>query len=73
MGMKANARLNTLGRVMKMSDGPLSGWIPTEKGAEIGLVTEQRGEPGREYTLVIYGKQAQEFLANNLKKITEES
>ena len=31
--MKANARLNTLGRVMKMSDGPLSGWIPTEKAA----------------------------------------
>ena len=28
-----NARWNTFGRVMKMSDGPLSGSTPTEKAA----------------------------------------
>ena len=49
------------------------GWIPTEKGASLGLTTEQRGEPGREYTLLIFGRQAQEFLASNLQRITEES
>ena len=31
--MEANARLKTLGRVMKMSEGPLSGLTPTEKAA----------------------------------------
>ena len=31
--MPAKAWLNTLGRVMKMSEGPLSGFTPTEKAA----------------------------------------
>ena len=31
--MKAKACWNTLGKVMKMSDGPLSGCTPTEKAA----------------------------------------
>ena len=31
--MEAKAWWNTLGRVMKMSDGPLSGSAPTEKAA----------------------------------------
>ena len=72
---KVNKWLEANGFITKtvVNESGEESWIPTEKGEEIGLVTEQRGEPGREYTLVIYGKQAQEFLANNLKKITEES
>ena len=31
--MEANAWLNTLGRVMNTSEGPLSGLTPTEKAA----------------------------------------
>lgn len=48
-------------------------WIPTNKGEALGLSTERRGDPGREYTVIIYTKPAQEFLASNLKRITEES
>lgn len=48
-------------------------WIPTDKGEALGLTTERKGEPGREYILTIYTKPAQEFLARNLKRITEES
>ena len=33
MGTAAKACWNTLGRVMKMSEGPLSGFTPTEKAA----------------------------------------
>ena len=32
-GIEANACWKTLGRVMKMSDGPLSGLMPTENAA----------------------------------------
>ena len=48
-------------------------WIPTEKGSAIGLISEQRGEPGREYIRIEYSKDAQEFLAKNLQRITEET
>ena len=32
-GIELKACWNTLGRVMKMSEGPLSGFTPTEKAA----------------------------------------
>ena len=48
-------------------------WIPTDKGEALGLITEKKGELGREYILTIYTKPAQEFLASNLQRITEES
>lgn len=47
-------------------------WIPTEKGEEIGLAGVRKGEPGREYVRLEYNKDAQEFLARNLKKITDD-
>ena len=72
---KVNKWLETNGYITKavVSDSGREGWLPTDKGEAIGLITEQRGEPGREYTLTIYSKQAQEFLASNLKRITDES
>lgn len=47
-------------------------WIPTDKGSELGLIAEPRGEGEREYIRIEYNKEAQEFLAANLKRITEE-
>jgi hypothetical protein len=72
---KVNKWLEANGYITKavVSDSGREGWLPTDKGEAIGLITEQRGEPGREYTLTIYSKLAQEFLASNLKRITEES
>ena len=48
-------------------------WVPTEKGSALGIIALERGEPGREYVRLEYNQQAQEFLAENLKRITEES
>ena len=72
---KVNQWLETNGFITKavVSDSGREGWIPTDKGSALGLTTELRGEPGREYTITIYTKPAQEYLADNLKRITEES
>lgn len=71
---KVNKWLEKNGFITKavVNDSGGEGWLPTDKGEALGLITEQRGEPGREYTLTIYTKQAQEFLAKNLQRITEE-
>lgn len=47
-------------------------WIPTEKGEELGLIAVKNGEPGREYVRLEYNKDAQEYLARNLRIITDE-
>lgn len=47
-------------------------WIPTKKGEGIGLVPLKRGESGKEYIRIDYKEEAQQFLADNLKTITEE-
>lgn len=61
-----------IAKVVVNDDGRES-WIPTEKGTKLGILSEQRGEPGREYIRLEYNKEAQEFLARNLKRITEET
>lgn len=44
--------------------------VPTEKGSQIGIQSERRNSgKGAEYMLVIYGKQAQEYLVKNMEKI----
>ncbi|MCM1189950.1 MAG: hypothetical protein NC541_11725 [bacterium] len=44
--------------------------LPTEKGTQIGIRAERRsGLSGTDYMLVIYGKQAQEYIAENLEAI----
>jgi ATP-dependent DNA helicase RecQ len=44
--------------------------MPTEKGLQIGLSTKKLiGERGKAYTAVIYGKETQEFLMQNLAEI----
>ncbi len=48
-------------------------WIPTETGEALGLIAViRKGEFGREYVRIEYNKEAQEFLAKNLKQITED-
>ena len=44
--------------------------LPTEKGIQIGIRAERRSSSkGIEYMLVIYNKQAQEYIVQNLEKI----
>lgn len=44
--------------------------LPTEKGMQIGIRAERRiGSSGRAYMLVVYGKQAQEYIVQNIEKM----
>lgn len=44
--------------------------LPTEKGIQIDIRAERRNSSsGAEYMLVIYGKQAQEYIVKNMEKI----
>lgn len=44
--------------------------VPTEKGLQLGIRAEKRvGSSGMEYLLVIYGRQAQEYIVQNIEKI----
>lgn len=44
--------------------------VPTEKGIKLGIRAERRSNSrGVEYMLVIYGKQAQEYIVHNMEKI----
>ncbi len=43
---------------------------PTEKGMRIGIRTERRSSSrGVDYLLIIYGKQAQEYIIQNIEKM----
>lgn len=42
---------------------------PTSKGAELGISIEHRQGQGREYTVVLYNKAAQQFILDNLEAI----
>ena len=55
-----------------INDEGKENWIPTEQGERLGLISEKRGEPGREYIRIEYNREAQEFLAKNLKTITDD-
>lgn len=44
--------------------------VPTPKGLQLGIRAERRvGSSGMEYMLVIYGRQAQEYIVQNIEKI----
>ena len=44
--------------------------LPTEKGIRLGIRTERRSSVrGEDYMLLIYGKQAQEYIVQNMKAI----
>lgn len=44
--------------------------LPTEKGIQLGIRSERRSSSkGIEYMLVIYNKEAQEYIVQNLEKI----
>ena len=42
---------------------------PTARGLELGIATEQRTGRNGEYTVVVYGSAAQQFIADNLDAI----
>ncbi len=43
--------------------------LPTEKGSQIGIRAERRSSRGVDYMLVIYGRQAQEYIVQNMEAI----
>lgn len=46
---------------------------PTEQGRALGILTEQRTGQYRTYTVVLYNRQAQQFLVDHLPAILEEA
>ena len=46
-------------------------WFPCQKGLDIGMYSEERGEPGYQYSTIMYSEKAQVFLADHLDKIME--
>ena len=47
--------------------------MPTEKGLQLGIRAEKRtGSSGMDYMIIIYGKQAQEYIVKNMEKIKEQ-
>lgn len=58
-------------QIMESSDGK-SIKRPTDQGRELGIVTEKRiGESG-EYTVVVYTREAQQLILDNLDAMTEQ-
>lgn len=43
--------------------------MPTQKGIQLGIRAERRSHRGMEYMLVLYNRQAQEYIVQNLEKI----
>ena len=46
---------------------------PTEQGRALGILTEQRTSQNQTYTVVLYNRQAQQFLVDHLPAILEEA
>ena len=44
---------------------------PTENGMQLGIVTEQRQSSRGLYTVVVYNKEAQQFILDNLDAVIE--
>lgn len=48
--------------------------VSTEKGKNLGISeTAKIGKNGNEYTVIVYGKQAQEYIVQNLARILDET
>ncbi len=43
--------------------------LPTESGTKIGIWAEKRSGHGEEYMLILYNKQAQEYIVQNIEKM----
>ena len=48
-------------------------WFPMQKGIDIGMYTEERGDPGFQYVTIMYSKEAQQFLAEHMEQILSEA
>lgn len=44
---------------------------PTDNGVQLGIATEQRQSPRGIYTVVVYNKEAQQFILDNLDAVIE--
>lgn len=60
--------------VQRLQDGKTRK-VPTENGRSLGIITEKRFAPsnGMEYTAVLYNRNAQEFILENLGGIIEKN
>ncbi len=48
-------------------------WFPLEKGEKIGMYSEERGNQGYQYAVIMYSEKAQYFLVEHMKQILEET
>ena len=71
---KINKWLETNGYIEKrlIEESNRECWFPLEKGKELGMYSEERGDPGYQYAIIMYSEKAQKFLAENMKQILEE-
>lgn len=58
-------------QVISMPDGKTTKGL-TEKSSEIGITSEERSTQYRVYNVILYSRQAQEFVINNLQSIITE-
>ncbi|MBE6038635.1 MAG: hypothetical protein E7218_05450 [Anaerofustis stercorihominis] len=45
--------------------------LPTDMGRRFGIITEERNGPSGDYTAVLYTKEAQRFIIDNLNAVTD--
>lgn len=57
-------------RVEAISDGRTHK-LPTERGMQLGMTSEQRSGQYGEYDIVLYNEQAQRFIVDNLEPIVK--
>lgn len=57
--------------VLKDGSGKSSFKRPTEYGAELGITVESRNGPNGDYQLVLYSREAQKFIIDNIEAVAE--
>ena len=48
-------------------------WFPLQKGIDVGMYAEERGEPGSQYATIMYSSEAQQFLAEHMEEILNDT
>ncbi len=47
-------------------------WFPLQKGLDVGMYSEERGDPGLQYAVVMFNERGQRFLADHLGQILQD-
>ena len=47
-------------------------WFPLQKGLDAGMYSEERGDPGFQYAVVMYNEKGQRFLADHMGQILQD-